>query len=78
MGVKLSFKAVSNRPFFFKAKHPFKYVVFVIDMLRVCVRIGVMAIEKLNDMKSAAVDVKVNVSRFKIRRYRFPHSHVGI
>ena len=42
------------------------------------VRIGVMRIIKLNDVKSAAVDVKMNVPLFKIRSHRFPHRDLRI
>ena len=42
------------------------------------VRVGVLGIIKLNDLKSAAVDVKMNVPLFKIRSHRFSHSDLRI
>lgn len=37
-----------------------------------------VTVEELNDMKTAAIDVKVDIPRFKIRRYRFPNLDLRI
>lgn len=54
-----------------------KLLIYMLRHIRF-VRVGVMRIVKLNDVKPAAVDVKMNVPLFKIRRHRFTHLDLRI
>ena len=60
----------------FKAEHP---VIHQIISLRVgIIRVGMVTVEKLDDMESAAVDIKVDIALFKIRRDGLPNLHLRI
>ncbi len=63
---------------FFKPEHTVREL--LVNMFRKfgIVGIRVMAVIKFNDMKSAPVDVKMNVSLFKIRSNSFPDFYFGM
>ncbi len=42
------------------------------------IRVGVMTVVELNDMKSAAIDIEMDIALFEIRRDRFPDLYFGV
>lgn len=60
---------------FFKPEHTVLGILINLRRGIRAVRIGMKAVEKLNDMEPAAVHVKVDVPFFKIRCDRLPHPH---
>lgn len=63
---------------FFKTEHSIgKLIVVHFCRIRV-IKIGMVAVKKFYNAKSAAVNVKMNVALFKIRRDRFPDFNLGM
>ena len=42
------------------------------------IRVGVMTVVELNDMKSAAIDIEMDIALFELRRDRFPDLYFGV
>ena len=59
---------------FFKSEHSVVHQVVAVGI----VRVGVVTVKKLNDMKTAAIDVKVDIALFKVRCDGFPYLHLRI
>ena len=64
--------------FLYKTKH--SILIRLVGMFRQfrIVGIGMMAVEELNDMKPAAVNIKMNISTLKIRCNGFPYFYFRV
>lgn len=65
---------------FFKPEHPVVFFVFkpvFFACLRI-VRVGMVTVEELHDMESAAVDVEMDIPFFKIGSDGFPYLHLRV
>ena len=74
--LELLLSAIISPHYLFKSKHPVVHQ--IIGLCVGVVRIGMMTVEKLDDMKTAAVDIKVDISFFEIRSDSFPNPDLRI
>ena len=64
--------------FLYKTEHAIRKLFVSLHCHVRIVRIRVMTVEKFNDMKPAAVDIKMNIAFFKIRRNGFPYFYFRV
>ena len=67
---------MATSDYLLKPEHSiWKLFIYQLSCIQI-IRIGMVAIIKLHDMESKAIDVKVDVPRFKVRCYRLPDFHL--
>ena len=57
---------------FFKSEHPHRKLFIILCIHFQVIRVWMIFVEELYDMKSTAIHIKMNVSLFKIGSYGFP------
>ena len=66
---------------FLKPEHPIEAIITIVSVLFTglrIMRVRVVTIVKLYDVKTAAVDIKVYITFLKVRRHSLPHGHFGM